>query len=154
MGSMNPIYLNKFKQTFTEFIDEIRIICEVESDYDNIVKQNELVSPETSLKQYYQQCNNRVNDFSSQNAIIFDKDNELLTDINLYYLWNLHIDDATREGVWKYLFTLYLYSYLCIENKELGEIIKKYKKIDPSQIGESQKNIYAVIDRINNEKRI
>ena len=126
---MKQIYLDKFKQTFNEFIEEIRVICIDDIDYDKIIIQNTIVDCNETINNFYNKCNLNNNDFSSQNAIIFDKNNSILENIDLYNLWNLNINQETRNGIWKYLFTLYLYSYLFIEEQELGNIIKKYKQI-------------------------
>lgn len=151
---MDNLYFKKFIQTFNEFIKEIRDICVDDDLYDKIVIQSNLTDPEKTLTEYYQKANKNVNDFSTQNAIIINNEEPLLMEINLYQLWNMENDSLTQEGIWKYLFTLYLYSYLYMEKKELGEIIKKYKKIDPDDVIDSHKIIYSVIDKVNNEKRI
>merc|ERR1711981_640686 len=78
----------------------------------------------------------------------------IISNINLYKLWNNDLSDNTRENIWKYLFTLYLYSYCSIKNISIGKLIKKTKSLDTNNIPENYRIIYSIIDNLYNEKRI
>ena len=144
----------KFYDTLNDLINEIKEL--------NLHNISEIILESTDtylnnkniIDEYYNNCNNLGKDFQEKNAIIFTNNNNIITGINLYKLWNSHNNEANKNNIWKYLFTLYLYAYCNIKNINVGILIKKIKSMDPVNIEDEFKTIYSVIDSLNSEKRI
>jgi hypothetical protein len=145
------IYEEKFFNTIDEFIAEINKL--------NISNFKELSLPNKNidiLQDFFSKSNKYPVDFSTKNAIIFSQDS-ILSIIDLNLLWNQEISEDVRENIWKYLFTMYLYSYCYITEGDISTIIKDFKDIPQERIDnlkDKEKILYAIIDNINNEKRI
>ena len=148
----NNVFLDKYNSTILELIDEIKNL-ELSNYKDIIINENELLNA-NMVDTYLNNCNILVDDFSTKNAIIFCENIEVIKGIDFYLLWNnADLSDHTRENIWKYLFTLYLYGYAYKYNLSLTDIIKKYK--DNSNItNDSEKILFSIIDNLNNEKKI
>lgn len=141
---------NKFNEVHLEFVKEIKDL-DLENEDSIIKNENNTVN---NISLYFENCNKLGKDFYEKNAIIFDKNLVLIDNISLYQLWNSEITDLTRDQIWKYLFTLYLYSYSICEKINIGDLLKKFKGINFDMVDNKDIMIYSVIDNLNSTKRI
>lgn len=150
---VNNVYLEKYNSTLSELINEIKNINL--TDYKEIISDEINLVDNNNVESYLDNCNNLADDFSTKNAIVFCKDIVIMDGINFYLLWNKDLSDVTRDNIWKYLFTLYLYGYTSKNDLNLGSVIKNYKNSNNIDINSpSDKILFAIIDNLNNEKRI
>merc|ERR1711990_603670 len=156
MGMDKNIYLDKFVKT----IDELKkdIIALNKDDSQQIILIEDIENSKIKLlESFYENCNQVCDEFSTKNAIIFKKDNSILENIDLYQLWNCDITDEMKEGIWKYLFTMYLYANNYVNDEELGTLINKYKSLSQDEISKLEKNnkiTYSIIDYLNIEDKL
>jgi hypothetical protein len=141
---------NKFYEVLEELIDEIKNLGLTK----DIINSETDCNDENQINKYFDNCNLLGKDFYEKNAIIFNTDNSILENINLHTLWNCDVSEKTREQIWKYLFTLYLYSYCSNKNINMGELVKKFKGIDFNELNSDDLTIYSVLDNLNSYKRI
>lgn len=141
---------NKFYEVLEELIDEITNLGITK----DIINSNTDYTDENQINKFFNNCNQLGKDFYEKNAIIFNTDNIILENINLHTLWNCDVSDKTREQIWKYLFTLYLYSYCDNQDIHMGELVKKFKGIDFNELNSDDFTIYSVLDNLNSYKRI
>ena len=94
--------LQNIKETFKELketIDERYVLPLTDSKY---------------LQQFIKNNKHKGNDISNKNEIIFSKDLVLLEYIDFNYIWNhSEITSENKQIIWKYIQSLYLYSYKC-----------------------------------------
>lgn len=142
---------DKYYQVLDELADEIKNLSLTSQDIIIVSGNNK---DKDSINNYYNNCNKLGKDFYEKNAIIFDKNTAIIDNISLYELWNSNITDLTREQIWKYLFTLYLYSYSIIKKVNIGDLLKKFKGINFDELENKDIFIYSIIDNLNSTKRI
>lgn len=144
----------KYQTTIKELVNEVKKL-ELQNYKEIVNNEEDILNNGYSIVNYLENCNKLVDDFSTKNAIVFSQDNLIIEGIDFFLLWNQELSDSTRDNIWKYLFTLYLYAYSSNENLTLSEIVKKYK--DTSGVNYQKpcdKILFAIIDNLNSEKRI
>ena len=152
---MDPqIYLDKFSNTLNELRNDIQ---ELKLDNQDSILSQTNASISEQLHLLYKSCNQAADDFSGQNVVIFTSVNSFLKGINLYELWKNELNDETEKSVWKYLNTLYLYSYLYVNKNLLTDVIAKYKSTtleDAEKLQGKDKIIYTNISQLYEDKRM
>lgn len=118
-------YLENFNKTLEELLDNLK-----KNNYlDSKIEYS--IEGEKNIKEFITNTNNKGFDISTKNEIIFSKNIRLLNDIDFYKIWNDdNLKDNNKDIIWKYLHTLYLYSYSWETNLSSKEIFDKYKNID------------------------
>ena len=116
----------KYQTTIKELVNEVKKL-ELQNYKEIVNNEEDILNNGYSIVNYLENCNKLVDDFSTKNAIVFSQDNLIIEGIDFFLLWNQELSDSTRDNIWKYLFTLYLYAYSSNENLTLSEIVKKYK---------------------------
>lgn len=116
----------KFNLQLKEFLNQLDNIKKLEK-IDNRLEaflKTEDNNNEEFITEFYDKCKNNQN-------IILQKDNSLFNNDN--FIWNIDFnlylsDDKLIDLVWKYIYTLYIYSFGFKENKDLQSIIKESEK--------------------------
>lgn len=90
------------------------------------------------LEMFYSNCRDKGDYISSKNEIIFSKDTTLLENVDFYEIWNDEkVDTADRNNIWKYLHTLFLYSFETKQEKDLSTIVNELRALTQSKTGAS-----------------
>ena len=116
----------KFNIQLKEFLtqlDNIKKLEKIDNRIEVLLKSEDDNNSEFIIE-FYDKCKNNQD-------IIFQKDNFLFKNEN--FIWgidfNLYLtDDKMINFVWKYIYTLYIYSFGFKENKDLQSIIKESEK--------------------------
>ena len=106
---------------------------------------------DTYIRNFIQNCSGKGQDISTKNEIIFSKDIVLVTGVNFYDIWNdSSLSDQHRENIWKYLHTLYIYSFEHQNKKNTKELLKELKNINSDQefLDETTQTFLNIIDSL------
>ena len=149
---MEASFINKFNDSLNNLIKEIKDL--VPENSSEIVDSNKFKDLENKnneiLISFYQNTKEVAIELSQKNEIVFSKDICLLEGIDFYLLWNLEINETSRESIWKYLHTMYLYADQASNNTSLPEIMKLYKKASKKQNLKVDKNTTALFGILDN----
>jgi hypothetical protein len=87
--------------------------------------------------------------------LFFSSDIKLLDGINFYKIWNSVISDESRDNIWKYLHTMYLYADQVERDTNISEVMKLYKKaskIQNLEVDNSTKILFGILNNLCDNK--
>uniref|UniRef100_A0A6C0IYD8 Uncharacterized protein n=1 Tax=viral metagenome TaxID=1070528 RepID=A0A6C0IYD8_9ZZZZ len=127
--------INKFNKTLTELLDNIKNISEkhknnIENNY------NFPLEGDTYIDLFIDNCKDKSNEIALQNEIIFSKESKLIDNIDFNDLWET-IDNDNKKIIWKYLHTLYIYSYEHKQKKTTSQIIEEVNNKNISNLDDN-----------------
>lgn len=148
---------SKFHTTLKELVSEIQALYN-DSDTPIITpkcaEKIEANDPEL-LEAYYKNASEVGIELSTKNEIVFSEDVVLLDGISFYALWNSDISDETKESLWKYLHTMYLYADHHLRKSTLGSLIKKYKEAsveENMEVDHQTEILFGILTNLCGEK--
>ncbi len=151
---MKELFIDKFENTFGDLLKEIQSIFP--NTYQNFIEQKTILKNHTEiLRKYYENTQKVGVELSEKNEIIFSKDIVLIEGINFYEIWNSEITIDSREIIWRFLHIMYLYANQAIEDTNLSEIMKLYKKASKKEnlkVPTQTKILFGILDNICNHK--
>lgn len=106
------------------------------------------------LNMFYENCRTKGNFISNKDEIIFSKESIILNNIDFNLIWNDNkIDEKDRHNIWKYLHTLYLYSFEYKKNKDIKTIVEELKNLSSENrnIDEHTQTFLSIIDSLSQE---
>ena len=125
--------MEKFNKNLQELLGQL---CNLFPEQREKIEKNYIFNEATNDKyliQFYENCKYLGDDMSSKNEIIFSKENIILDDIDFYSIWNSDvITSETKENIWKYLYTMYIFAYESIKEKDVKSVIKQLKRMSSS----------------------
>ena len=151
--------MENFNKNLQLFLNNIKLISPEIADVIDISYTFDISSNETYIKEFYSNVYPLRNELSTRNEIIFSTDNVILQNIDFNLLWNsVNIDDTVRENIWKYLGTLYLFSYEYINKIDitntLKDLKKKTKEDRPEDISDDESILINIINNLSDKKTI
>jgi hypothetical protein len=151
---MKDLFLDKFKNTVKDLLSNIN---ELFPDNDNIVEKQlfENNDYQNILRKYYENSKKVGIELSEKNEIVFSSDVLLLDGINFYEIWNSEIGDESKESIWKYLHTMYLYADQYNRDVCLPDVMKLYKKASKKeslQVDRETRILFGILDNICGNK--
>ena len=144
--------IEKFNQTLTELLNNVK------SNYTDLEKEitdnyRFPLEGKTYIDKFCNNCKNIEQDISTKNEIIFSKEYTLLDNVNFNKLWNKEgLDNDDKEVIWKYLHTLFIYSYEYKHNKDINILLDNLKNIelDSSDLDQETKSFLNIIESLKN----
>ena len=125
--------MEKFNKNLQDLLGQL---CNLFPEQKESIENNYTFNESTGDKyliMFYENCKYLGDDMSSKNEIIFSKENVILDDIDFYSIWNSEIlTDENKENIWKYLYTMYIFAYESIKEKDVKSVIKQLKKMSSS----------------------
>ena len=104
----------------------------------------------THIDVFIKNNNNKYNDISAKNNIIFSKGVVILNSIDFNYIWNnKNLSKHDKDILWKYLQTMVLYSIEYKENIIIKDVLQKYKK-DSIIDNDNTRIIVNILDNLSN----
>lgn len=143
--------MEKFNENLKELLDQL---CVLFPDQKASINKNYVFDNSTGdkyLVMFYENCKYLGDDLSSKNEIIFSKENVILDDIDFYSIWNSELlTDDNKENIWKYLYTMYIFAYECIKDKDVKSVIKQLKKMSSSgkDLDNDTKTLLNIVDSL------
>ena len=143
--------MEKFNSNLKQFTEQIiNLFPDQQENIDKFYDFSDL-SNDKYLHLFYNNCRGKGDDISSKNEIIFSKDNIILDNIDFYEIWNNEkLTEDTKENIWKYLHTLYIFAYESIKEDDIKSILKELKNIssDNENLDEDTKTLLNIIDSL------
>ena len=151
---MKDLFLDKFKDTVNDLLSNI---SELFPDNDNIIEKQlfENTDYQNILRKYYENSKKVGIELSEKNEIVFSSDVLLLDGINFYEIWNSDIGDESKESIWKYLHTMYLYADQYHRDVCLPDVMKLYKrasKKESLEVDRETRILFGILDNICGNK--
>ena len=119
--------MDRFNQNFRLFLDNLsKIGCD-----DELLEQYDYSSDpgDTYLQKFYSNCKSISNDIANRDEIIFSEGTVIMEGFNFNKLWNREdLSDENKDVIWKYLHTLYLFAYEHVNDINIKQVIKTFKK--------------------------
>jgi len=116
----------KFNIQLKEFLTQLNNIKKLDN-IDNrleVLLKSEDDNNSEFINEFYDKCKNNQNIILQKDNLLFKKENFIWgIDFNLYLT-----DEKMINFIWKYIYTLYIYSFGFKENKDLQLIIKESEK--------------------------
>lgn len=115
------------------------------------------INGDSHIKEFFENCKSFGKDISEKNEIIFSEEYVILPNIKFHLIWNdEEVDDECKETIWKYLHTLYIYSYEFQKDSDVKEILEQLKNIqqDNSELDEQTKTFLSIIDNLSGKNEI
>ena len=144
--------LEKFNQTLTELLNNVKSnYIDLEKEITDYYKFP--LEGTNYIEKFCNNCKNIEQDISTKNEIIFSKEYKLLDNVNFNKLWNKEgLDNDDKEIIWKYLHTLYIYSYEYKHNKDINILLDNLKNIelDSSDLDQETKSFLNIIESLKN----
>ena len=143
--------MEKFNENLKELLDQL---CILFPDQKVSINKNYVFDNSTGdkyLVMFYENCKYLGDDLSSKNEIIFSKENVILDDVDFYSIWNSELlTDDNKENIWKYLYTMYIFAYECIKDKDVKSVIKQLKKMSSSgkDLDNDTKTLLNIVDSL------
>ena len=145
--------MDKFNDNLKQFIEIIKKNYPSQSE-----KINEYYNFDNPGDKYVTEFinNSKIigNDISTKNEIIFSKGNLVLTNVDFHTIWNdQELTDEQRENIWKYLQTLYIFSYEHMKDSDFKTIMKELKKMGSNKenLDEDTKTFMNIIDSLTDK---
>ena len=126
---------NQCLSVFKSFIkDIIKVFPEyqlkLEDIYGTILKMDTCnLEEEELLKEFLDRVHKLNKKITNKDESMFNEDPLLLTDISFKNIWTTNISYKTKENIWKYLQTLYIFSYEYVKDSDFKTIMKELKKM-------------------------
>lgn len=117
------------------------------------------------LEMFYTNCKDKGDYISSKNEIIFSTGSIILENVNFNEIWNDDkVDDGDRSNIWKYLHTLFLYSFEYKQDKDLKSILQEFQGIMAASregkavgkgtvLDEQAQTFLSIIENLSNEMK-
>ena len=143
--------IDKFNKQFEQFLIEIKKnYPEFTADIDTLY-----IFPNNNsnyIEQFYENCIDNVQFISEQNEIIFSESNTIISGINFNKIWNDEkIDTEFKNIIWKYIYTLYIFSFEYIQKKDLTTIIKEINNDGDEPVSDDYKMFMTIITKFKDE---
>ena len=145
--------MDKFNDNLKQFIEIIKKNYPSQSE-----KINEYYNFDNPGDRYVTEFidNSKIigNDISTKNEIIFSKGNLVLKNVDFHTIWNdEELTDEQRENIWKYLQTLYIFSYEHMKDSDFKTIMKELKKMGSNKenLDEDTKTFMNIIDSLTDK---
>ena len=130
-SSQKKQFLEKFNATLNDFTKDLEKVLDTETKgaigQDCIDKISKKPDCTEFLDYYYSQAQDVGIELSEKNEIVFSKEITLIQGFDFHRIWNSELTDSTRDNIWKYLHTMYLYADNYNRNTSLAEVMKQYK---------------------------
>ena len=145
---MSSEIITKFNNQLEQFLDEIKKTHpEFKENIDNLY-----IFPNNNSKyieDFINNCKDNVEYILHQNEIIFSETNTIIEGVNFSNIWNDNdIDDDFKNIIWKYIYTLYIFSFEYSEKKDLTTIINESNTNDSN---DEYKMFIAVLSKFKGE---
>lgn len=148
--------LNSFNSNLEKLLKNIiKLFPDQKEDIEKYYKFP--VSGDIYIKLFFENCKSLGKDISEKNEIIFSEEYIILPEVKFNLIWNDEdIDDESKETIWKYLHTLYIFSYEFQKDKDVNEILEQLKNIqqDNSDLDEQTKTFLSIIDNLSGKNDI
>lgn len=166
---MKEQFLEKFNSTLKDLTQELKGVLDkdiCEAIDDSLLGEKLSNDPTTSdfLEYYYSHSQDVGIELSEKNEIVFSKEITLLPGLDLHIIWNSDLSDSTRDSLWKYLHTLYIYADNYTRNTSLPEVMKQYKNATDKEhleVDRQTQIMYGILGNLcgdklkqNNEKTL
>lgn len=144
--------IDKFNKNLEQFLS---IVIKNYPDQKNSIESHYKfpLNGNNYIDEYIKNCKNKGQDISTKNEIIFSEGLVLIEKVNFNKIWNdPNLTNENRNNIWKYLHTLFLYSYEYTKNKNIKSIIKDLKNIksDDKSLDETTKTFLNIIESLTN----
>ena len=143
--------MDNFNKNLSLFLQQIKKIF---PEYTEVIDQKYKFEKPTDkyLLRYYTAFKELGDDLSTKNEIIFSKEFTILKYIDFNTIWNSDkMNNSIRDNVWKYLQTMYLYSYEYIKQIDLKTELKKLKTTEEKNIDNDTQTLLNIIDSLTNK---
>ena len=149
--------MERFNQNLQLFLNNIKLILPESSEIIDATYQFDEPLNDIYLNDFYSNIYKLRNELSNHDEIIFSVNNIILKNINFNTLWNSeHVDDIVRENIWKYLNTLYLFSYEYTNKIVLTDTLKHLKKLSKedklNSISNDELILINIINQLSDQK--
>ena len=143
---------NNFNKTLTELLENIKNTFE---DYNSTIDANYNFPLEgtTYIQSFMLNCKDKSNEIASQNEIIFSKQSKIIDYIDFNDLWERN-DDDNKKIIWKYLHTLYIYSFEYSQNKNTNEIMDEVKNKNVTELDKNTTEFMNIINSFKNNNEL
>ena len=149
--------MERFNQNLQLFLNNIKLILPESSEIIDATYQFDEPSNDSYLTDFYSNIYKLRNELSNHDEIIFSINNIILKNIDFNTLWNSeHVDDIVRVNIWKYLNTLYLFSYEYTNKIVLTDTLKRLKKLSKedklNSISNDELILINIINQLSDQK--
>jgi hypothetical protein len=145
--------MERFNSTLQEFLNIIK------TNFPNQTEQidkhyNIEANSDRYIHEFLKNCEDKGDDISTKNEIIFSRNQVLLNSVDFYAIWNEEtLEDNQRENIWNYIHSLYIFAFEYIKEENLKDILKNIKKIgtDRNSLDEHTRTFLNIVDTLTNK---
>ena len=149
--------MEKFNQNLQLFLNNIKLLMPESSETIDATYQFDEALGDKYLTIFYSNIYKLRNELSNHNEVIFSADNIILENIDFNTLWNSsNINDTVKGNIWRYLNTLYLFSYEYTNKIVLTNTLKRLKKLSKEDklenISDDELVLINIINQLSDQK--
>jgi len=149
--------MEKFNQNLQLFLNNIKLLMPESSETIDATYQFDEALGDKYLTTFYSNIYKLRNELSNHNEVIFSVDNIILENIDFNTLWNSsNINDTVKGNIWRYLNTLYLFSYEYTNKIVLTDTLKRLKKLSKEDklenISDDELILINIINQLSDQK--
>ena len=149
--------MENFNQNLQLFLNNIKLIV---PEISETIDATYHFGDEGNIKyitEFYSNIYPLRKELSNCDEILFSADNTILENIDFNTLWNSDdTDDTVKENIWKYLHTLYLFSYEYTNKIVLTDTLKHLKKLSKEDklenISGDELILINIINKLSDQK--
>lgn len=142
--------MERFNSTLQEFLNIIK--TNFPNQQEQIDKHyNFETNTDKYINEFLKNCEDKGDDISTKNEIIFSRNQVLLNSVDFYTIWNEEtLEDNQRENIWNYIHSLYIFAFEYIKEENLKDILKNIKKIgtDRNSLDEHTRTFLNIVDTL------
>lgn len=144
--------IEKFNNQFEQFLLEIKkLFPEFKESIDKLY-----IFPNNNtnyLDMFYDNTKESVTYILDQNEILFSENNTIIEGINFYKIWNDEsMDDSSKQTIWKYIYTLYIFAFEHKQEKDLTTILNEISNSsDDENVSEDYKMFMSILNKFKDE---
>ena len=149
--------MEKFNQNLELFLNNIKMVVpELTQAIDDTYQFNNDTGSKY-VKDFYSNIYPLRNELSNCDEVLFSVNNTILQNINFNTLWNNElVTQNVQKTIWKYLHTLYLFSYEYSNKIILTDTLKHLKKLSKEDkldnITSDELILINIINKLSDEK--
>lgn len=143
--------MEKFNKNLEQFINNLK---KLEPSIDSNNYYNFENPGDKYIVEFYNNCNSFGNDIANKDEIIFSEENTILENINFNKLWNSEeLNEESKNIIWNYLQTLYLFSLEYNQSLDLKKILKNIKNMhaDDESLSDTMRNLVNIVNSLMNK---
>ena len=149
--------MEKFNQNLQLFLNNIKLLMPESSETIDATYKFDEALGDKYLTIFYSNIYKLRNELSNHNEVIFSADNIILENIDFNTLWNSsNINDTVKGNIWRYLNTLYLFSYEYTNKIVLTNTLKRLKKLSKEDklenISDDELVLINIINQLSDQK--